>query len=63
MALRSELYLDSVWAINALNVLLYDDVTGTPPSLSQMPDILGILVKHFAAILSILFPDQFNVSE
>lgn len=63
MALRSGLYLDTIWAINVLNVLLYDDLTGTPSAMliNQIPDILGLLVDHLFALLSLLFQNHFTV--
>ena len=61
MALRSGLMVDSIWAINALNVLLYDDLTGVPPSLGKQPELLNVLVDHFIATLSLIFPNYFTV--
>lgn len=63
MALRSALHVETVWALNALNVQLYDDTTATnpAPSLAQHPELLNLLIDHLAASLSLLFPKHFNV--
>lgn len=60
MALRSGLILDSVWAINALNILLYDD-TAPPFNLQSSPDLLNVVLEHFISVLSFLFPKHFKV--
>ncbi|KAL3111348.1 hypothetical protein niasHT_019578 [Heterodera trifolii] len=65
MALRSALHTETVWALNALNVQLYDDTTlptHAAPSLAQTPELLNLLVDHLAAALSLLFPDHFNAT-
>uniref|UniRef100_A0A914I9K1 ARID domain-containing protein n=1 Tax=Globodera rostochiensis TaxID=31243 RepID=A0A914I9K1_GLORO len=63
MALRSALHTETVWALNALNVQLYDDTSlsaNAAPSLAQTPELLNLLVDHLAATLSLLFPDHFD---
>lgn len=61
MALRSALHLETCWALNALNIQLYDDTTpNSYPSLLQTPEFLNLLVEHFAAVLSLLFPKYFD---
>ncbi|VDO49793.1 unnamed protein product [Haemonchus placei] len=62
MALRSGLEAEAIWAINALNVLLYDD-TNPHPSLNQMPGLLNVIIEHFWATLSVLFPETFPLGE
>ncbi|CAI4225260.1 unnamed protein product [Auanema sp. JU1783] len=62
MALRSGLETEAIWAINALNVLLYDD-SNPHPTLAQMPSILNVIIEHFWATLSLLYPDTFPLSE
>ncbi|EGT37977.1 hypothetical protein CAEBREN_07938 [Caenorhabditis brenneri] len=62
MSLRSGLEAEAIWAINALNVLLYDD-TNPQPSLQQMPGLVNVIVEHLYATLSILFPSEFQLSE
>lgn len=61
MALRSGLETETTWALNALNVMLYDDMA-TPTILSQTPGLLNVLVEHFRALLSLLYPKVFKVS-
>jgi len=62
MALRSALHLETCWALNALNIQLYDDTTpNSYPSLLQTPEFLNLLVEYFAAVLSLLFPKYFDV--
>ena len=61
MALRSGLETEAIWSLNALNVLLYDD-TNNHPTLNQIPGLLNVLIEHFWATLSLLFPEQFPLS-
>jgi AT-rich interactive domain-containing protein 1 len=56
MALKSNIHMENVWALNALTVMLYDD-TINPPTLS--PEFLNILLEHFRASLSLVFPKAF----
>ena len=56
MALRSNIHMENLWALNALTVMLYDDSMG-PPTLS--PELLNISVEHFRAALSLVFPKVF----
>lgn len=60
MALRSSLEAEITWALNALNVLLYDD-TAPPVRLREYPALLNVLVEHFKAQLALLFPSVFKV--
>lgn len=60
MALRSGLETEVIWALNALNVLLYDDMA-VPINLNHHPALLNIIVEHFRAGLSILYPKIFKV--
>lgn len=62
MSLRSGLEAEAIWAINALNVLLYDD-TNPQPSLQQMPGLVNVIVEHLYATLSIIFPSEFHLNE
>uniref|UniRef100_A0A158R5U7 ARID domain-containing protein n=1 Tax=Syphacia muris TaxID=451379 RepID=A0A158R5U7_9BILA len=61
MALRSSLEAETTWALNALNVLLYDD-TAVPIRLKEYPSLLNVLVEHFRAQLALLFPSVFKVA-
>lgn len=60
MALRSGLETESTWALNALNVMLYDDYA-PPTMLNHTPGLLNVLVEHFRALLSLLYPKVFEV--
>lgn len=61
MSLRSGLETEAIWSLNALNVLLYDD-SNSHPNLNQMPGMLNVLIEHFWATLSLLFPEHFPLS-
>lgn len=60
MALRSGLETEATWALNALNVMLYDDCA-SPTMLNHTPGLLNLLVEHFRALLSLLYPKVFEV--
>uniref|UniRef100_A0A0R3S3F0 BAF250_C domain-containing protein n=1 Tax=Elaeophora elaphi TaxID=1147741 RepID=A0A0R3S3F0_9BILA len=60
MALRSGLETEATWALNALNVMLYDDYA-PPTILNHTPGLLNVLVEHFRALLSLLYPKVFEV--
>ncbi|VDK83800.1 unnamed protein product [Litomosoides sigmodontis] len=60
MALRSGLEAEATWALNALNVMLYDDCA-PPTMLNHTPGLLNVLVEHFRALLSLLYPKVFEV--
>lgn len=60
MALRSGLEAEATWALNALNVMLYDDCA-PPTMLNHSPGLLNVLVEHFRALLSLLYPKVFEV--
>ncbi|KAI1717825.1 SWI/SNF-like complex subunit domain-containing protein [Ditylenchus destructor] len=62
MALRSGLTMETIWAINVLNVMLYDDTT-PPISSDLVPDFLNVVAEHLLSILSILFPDYFKMRD
>ncbi|VDN03513.1 unnamed protein product [Thelazia callipaeda] len=62
MALRSGMETEATWALNALNVMLYDDCA-PPTILSQSPGLLNVLVEHLRALLSLLYPKIFKVGE
>jgi AT-rich interactive domain-containing protein 1 len=60
MALKSNIHMEIVWALNALTVMLYDD-TINPPTLST--EILNIIIEHFRASLSLVFPKAFSLDD
>ncbi len=51
MALKSGLLAESTWALEVLNILLYDNNTIVYFDLSQLKGLLEILVDHFRASL------------
>lgn len=60
MALRSGMEIEVIWALNVLNVYLYDD-TAFPLHLKHCFGLLNILVELFYAYLTILYPEVFKV--
>ncbi|KAE9546068.1 hypothetical protein FO519_010720, partial [Halicephalobus sp. NKZ332] len=60
MSLRSDKHTESIWALNALTVMLYDENVN-PIGLS--PELLCLVVEHFQASLSLVFPKLFALSE
>ena len=55
MALRSGLLMESSWALDTLNVLLYDDNSVTYFGLGNMPGLLEALIEHWRASLIAMF--------
>ncbi|KAL8579570.1 hypothetical protein ACOMHN_025523 [Nucella lapillus] len=55
MALKSGLLAESTWAIDTLNILLFDDATVTYFNLSSLPGLLEVLTEHFRAALLQVF--------
>lgn len=55
MALRSGLIMESAWALDVLNILLYDDYTVSYFGLSNMPGLLEALIEHWRASLIAMF--------
>jgi len=55
MALRSGLLMESTWALDTLNVLLYDDNSVTYFGLGNMPGLLEALIEHWRASLIAMF--------
>uniref|UniRef100_A0A1I7S0W0 BAF250_C domain-containing protein n=1 Tax=Bursaphelenchus xylophilus TaxID=6326 RepID=A0A1I7S0W0_BURXY len=62
MALRSGQELDTIWAINVLTVILYDDMA-QPLILSSEPQLLGLCIEHFKALLAVLYPQEFSLTD
>ncbi|KAH9519460.1 hypothetical protein Btru_002724 [Bulinus truncatus] len=62
LALKSGLLAESTWALDTLNVLLYDDVTYSYFSLSTLPGLLEVLTEHFRHCLMQIF-DEFEELE
>lgn len=55
LALKSGLLAESTWAIDVLNVLLYDDSSVHYFSLAYMPGLTEVLLEHFRRCLSQIF--------
>jgi len=55
LALKSGLLGESTWAIDILNILLYDDVGIQYFSLTYMPGLVEVLLEHFRRCLSQIF--------
>merc|ERR1719278_2306754 len=55
MALRSGLLMESTWALDVINVLLYDDHSFTYFGLGNMPGLLEALLEHWRATLISMF--------
>lgn len=60
MALRSDMHLESVWALNALTVMLYDDNINPVPLTGEL---LCLIMEHFYASLALVFPKVFELPE
>lgn len=55
MSLKSGLLSETTWALDALNILLYDDHTVGYFLLSQLPGLLDNLIDHFRRYLVEIF--------
>merc|ERR1719412_1080384 len=55
MALRSGLLMESTWALDTLNVLLFDDYGVSYFGLGNMPGLLEALLEHWRASLIAMF--------
>jgi len=55
MSLRSGLLMESSWALDVINVLLYDDHSFTYFGLGNMPGLLEALLEHWRASLITMF--------
>lgn len=62
MSLKSGLLSEATWALDTLNILLYDDNTVLYFMLSQLPGLLDNLIDHFRRYLIDIF-DTFIESE
>jgi AT-rich interactive domain-containing protein 1 len=58
MSLKSGLLAESTWAIDALNILLYDDNTIAYFNLKHFPGLLNILIEHFLKCLKLIFNEN-----
>lgn len=55
MALRSGLLVESTWALDVLNILLFDDSSVAYFGLTNLPGLLNLLLDHFQKSLSDMF--------
>nr|CAD7452330.1 unnamed protein product [Timema tahoe] len=55
MSLRSGLLAESCWALDVLNILLFDDSTVTYFGLAHLPGLLDVLLEHFRRSLADIF--------
>ncbi|CAB4056249.1 ARID1 [Lepeophtheirus salmonis] len=55
MTLKSGLLMESTWALDALNILLYDDNAFTYFGLSNMPGLLEAILEHWRSSLLSMF--------
>lgn len=60
MALKSGMLAESTWALDTLNILLYDDSTISYFSLAHLPGLLEVLLEHFRRCLITLFGETFE---
>ncbi|KAM9842398.1 AT-rich interactive domain-containing protein 1B-like [Aulostomus maculatus] len=55
MSLKSGLLAESTWALDTINILLYDDSTVASFNLSQLPGFLELIVEYFRRSLIEIF--------
>jgi len=55
MCLKSGLLAETTWALDVLNILLYDDNTVTYFSLNYLPGLLDIILEHLRRSLVLIF--------
>uniref|UniRef100_A0A8C1RJW6 AT rich interactive domain 1B (SWI1-like) n=1 Tax=Cyprinus carpio TaxID=7962 RepID=A0A8C1RJW6_CYPCA len=55
MSLKSGLLAESTWALDTINILLYDDNTVSSFGLSQLPGFLELVVEYFRRCLIEIF--------
>ncbi|XP_056014510.1 trithorax group protein osa-like isoform X9 [Ostrea edulis] len=63
MGLKSGLLAESTWALDTLNILLYDDATVQYFNLAHLPGMLEALLEHFRKSLISIFGDMFEEME
>ncbi|KAL0969267.1 hypothetical protein UPYG_G00224730 [Umbra pygmaea] len=55
MSLKSGLLAESTWALDTINILLYDDSTVASFSLAQLPGFLELIVEYFRRCVMDIF--------
>ena len=63
MCLKSGLITESTWALDTLNILLFDDHTVQYFGLSHMPGLIEMLVEHWRRCLVNIFGEEFENME
>lgn len=58
MSLRSGLLAESTWALDVLNILLFDDVAIQYFGLVHLPGLLNLLLDHFQKSLADMFDEH-----
>lgn len=61
MSLRSGLLAESTWALDVLNVLLFDDSSIAYFGLIHLPGLLTLLLEHFQKSLADMFETKTNI--
>ncbi|XP_071006333.1 AT-rich interactive domain-containing protein 1B-like isoform X1 [Oncorhynchus clarkii lewisi] len=63
MSLKSGLLAESTWALDTINILLYDDNTVSSFTLAQLPGFLELIVEYFRRCLISIFGilDEYEV--
>lgn len=61
MSLKSGLLAEVTWALDVLNVLLYDDQSVSYFSLTYLPGLLDILLEHLRKALILLFGQSVGI--
>uniref|UniRef100_A0A4W5MDA5 AT-rich interactive domain 1B n=1 Tax=Hucho hucho TaxID=62062 RepID=A0A4W5MDA5_9TELE len=63
MSLKSGLLAESTWALDTINILLYDDSTVSSFTLAQLPGFLELIVEYFRRSLISIFGilDEYEV--
>uniref|UniRef100_A0A4W5MJP5 AT-rich interactive domain 1B n=1 Tax=Hucho hucho TaxID=62062 RepID=A0A4W5MJP5_9TELE len=63
MSLKSGLLAESTWALDTINILLYDDNTVSSFTLAQLPGFLELVVEYFRRCLISIFGilDEYEV--
>ncbi|CAL1540995.1 unnamed protein product [Lymnaea stagnalis] len=63
LALKSGLLAESTWALDTLNILLYDDTTYGYFSMSTLPGLLEVLTEHLRHCLMQMFEEFEDLEE
>ncbi|KAK3096648.1 hypothetical protein FSP39_002054 [Pinctada imbricata] len=63
MALKSGLLAESTWALDTLNILLFDDSSISFFNLTHLPGLLEALLEHFRKCLISIFGETFDEIE